>query len=243
MTVPAKEPYWNVLTWDQLPIDGPNTLPRGGIGGFLLKDSCLPEAKRRIENMGAFIGIRDCLAMSFALDFTHQGGPDTPNADLYQTLIATDPAQGTSVGERMRHARQLVDQLGVFIQRMNCYEAAQIVTAVPSKNPATDFHLPVWLADQLAGRLNMEQGADKVKTVCLRQSMRNTGAPDRLEHLKGTIDVDSTAFHDKIVLIVDDVYQSGTSMNYLAYLLQQAGARAMFGLSCIKTLTNTDAVE
>ena len=73
--------------------------------------------------------------------------------------------------------------------------------------------------------------------------MRDTVAPDRLEHLKGTIEVDPNAFRDKIVLIVDDVYQSGTSMNYLAYLLQQAGAKAMFGLSCVKTLTNTDAME
>ena len=208
-----------------------------------MEDSYLPEVKRRIENMGTFIGIRDCLAMSFALDFTHEGGPHTPPTDTYRTLTATEPPQETSADELMSHAHRLVDQLEAFIQMMNCYQAAQIVTAVPSKNPATDFHLPVWLANQLAGRLNMERGADKVKTVCLRQSMRNTGAPDRLEHLKGTIDVDSTAFHDKIVLIVDDVYQSGTSMNYLAYLLQQAGAKAMFGLSCVKTLTNTDAME
>ena len=88
----------------------------------------------------------------------------------------------------------------------------------------------------------MEVGADKVRTLCSRQSMRDTVAPDRLEHLKGTIE-GSKCVPRQDVLIVDDVYQSGTSMNYLAYLLQQAGAKAMFGLSCVKTLTNTDAME
>ena len=243
VTLPPEATFWNVLTWAQLPIAGPNNTSGGNIGGYLLEDSYLPEVKRRLEKVGAIIRIRDCLAMSFALDYTHEDGPKSPYTDLYQTLVATDPGQGTSVDERMRHAHRMVNQLEAFVRRMNCYEAAQIVTAVPSKNPAADFHLPVWLADQLSERLNMERGADKVKTLRLRLSMRNTGAPDRLEHLKGTIEVDSAAFNDKIVLIVDDVYQSGTSMNYLAYLLQQAGARAMFGLSCVKTLTNTDAVE
>ena len=190
VTLPAKQPYWNVLSYDQLPIAGPNKIAGIGVGGYLSEESQLSEFKRRIEGMGTFVGIRDCLAMSFALDFTHQGGPDTPSADLYQTLIATEPAGGTSADERMRHAQVLVDQLGAFIQMMDCYKAAQIVTAVPSKDPATDFHLPVWLADQLAGRLNMEAGGDKVRTLCSRQSMRDTVALDRLEHLKGTIEVD-----------------------------------------------------
>ena len=165
MTLPAKETYWNVITWDQLPITGPNPLSGTGIGGFLLEDSYESEFKRRIENLSAFIGIRDCLAMSFALDYTHENGPNTPYTDLYQALVATEPAEGTSADERMRHARRLMDQLEVFIQRMDCYGDAQILTAVPSKDPATDFHLPVWLADQLAGRLNMEVGADKVSYV------------------------------------------------------------------------------
>ena len=185
VTLPPEATFWNVLTWAQLPIAGPNNTSGGNVGGYLLEDSYLPEVKRRIENMGTFIGIRDCLAMSFALDFTHEGGPHTPPTDTYRTLTATEPPQETSADELMSHAHRLVDQLEAFIQMMNCYQAAQIVTAVPSKNPATDFHLPVWLANQLAGRLNMERGADKVKTVCLRQSMRNTGgarpsrAPER----------------------------------------------------------------
>ena len=242
VTMPSKQPYWNALKWDGLPIAGPNKISGGGIGGFLLDDSYLPEVKRRIENLGAFIGIRDCLAMSFALDFTHIGGADTPRTDTYRTLTATESAQGTLTDEHLPHAHRLVDQLEVFVQLINCYKAAEIVTAVPAKTPATAFHLPVWLADQLAERMNMERGANKVKTVRSRQSMRNTVATDRLKLLEGTIEVDPGAFRDKIVLIVDDVYQSGTSMNYLAYLLQQAGARAMFGLSCVKTLKNTDAV-
>ena len=242
VTVPSKQPYWNALKWDRLPIDGPNRISGGGTGGFLLDDSFLPEVKRRIESLGAFIGIRDCLAMSFALDYTHENGPNTPYTDTYRTLTAAEPRKGTPADDQILHARRLVKQLEAFVQRVNSYAAAQIVTAVPPKDSATVFHLPIWLADQLAGCLNMDRGANKVKTVRSRQSMRNTVATDRLKLLEGTIEVDPGAFRDKIVLIVDDVYQSGTSMNYLAYLLQQAGARAMFGLSCVKTLKNTDAV-
>ena len=247
--LPFRETLWNVLASCGVALSGPNPSTTGsGCGGFLpgleSGEPGFERLKKRVEDAYPYIAIRDHLAMSFALDFTREKGPDTPYTSLYETLRATEPTAGTTVDVRMRHADRLADEMVAFVRELDCYETAQIVTAVPPKDPATVFHLPFWLADQLAGRLNIERGATKVKTTRLRQSMRNTGASDRLELLKGTIEVvEPDAFLNKIVLIVDDVYQSGTSMNYLAYLLQQAGARAMFGLSCVKTLTNTDAVE
>lgn len=50
-------------------------------------------------------------------------------------------------------------------------------------------------------------------------------------------------FGSEVVLLVDDLYQSGVSMNYVAMLLLEAGAKKVFGLSCEKTCSNDDNVS
>ncbi|HEV7516029.1 MAG TPA: hypothetical protein VGR07_06990 [Thermoanaerobaculia bacterium] len=43
--------------------------------------------------------------------------------------------------------------------------------------------------------------------------------------------------------MVDDLYQSGISMNYVAMELLAGGARAVLGLACEKTCSNDDNVS
>jgi predicted amidophosphoribosyltransferase len=50
-------------------------------------------------------------------------------------------------------------------------------------------------------------------------------------------------FTDRKVLLLDDLYQSGVSMNYCGLLLLQAGAKKIFGLACEKTCRNDDNVS
>jgi predicted amidophosphoribosyltransferase len=61
--------------------------------------------------------------------------------------------------------------------------------------------------------------------------------------LDGTIKVDHELYKGKTVLLVDDLYQSGVSINYAAMLLLDAGAKKIFGLSCEKTCSNDDNVR
>ena len=48
---------------------------------------------------------------------------------------------------------------------------------------------------------------------------------------------------DKIVLLIDDLYQSGVTMNYAAMMLLGEGAKAVLGLACEKTCRNDDNVS
>lgn len=65
---------------------------------------------------------------------------------------------------------------------------------------------------------------------------------DKLDTLVDTIEVDDGIFAGRNVLLVDDLYQSGTSMNYCGLLLLRAGADRVFGLACEKTCRNDDNV-
>ena len=48
---------------------------------------------------------------------------------------------------------------------------------------------------------------------------------------------------DKTVILIDDKYQSGITIQYIAMKLQQAGACEVYGLSFIKTLSDTDNTD
>ncbi len=43
-----------------------------------------------------------------------------------------------------------------------------------------------------------------------------------------------------MILLLDDLYQSGITMQYVAMKLQKAGAEKIFGLSIVKSLNDTD---
>ena len=43
----------------------------------------------------------------------------------------------------------------------------------------------------------------------------------------------------KTVILIDDKYQSGITIQYIAMKLQQAGAHEVYGLSFVKTLRDT----
>ncbi len=47
---------------------------------------------------------------------------------------------------------------------------------------------------------------------------------------------------DKTIILIDDKYQSGITIQYIAMKLQQAGAHEVYGLSFVKTLRDKDNV-
>ena len=73
--------------------------------------------------------------------------------------------------------------------------------------------------------------------------MKDAILEDKLGVLEGTIEVDPGPFEDKVVLLVDDLYQSGVSMNYVAMLLLEDGAKKVYGFACEKTCSNDDNIS
>ncbi|MCK6592230.1 MAG: hypothetical protein HUU21_32570 [Polyangiaceae bacterium] len=62
----------------------------------------------------------------------------------------------------------------------------------------------------------------------------------KLEILNGTVAVDEDAVEGKTIILIEDLYQSGSTINHVAMEVLHGGASAIFGLSCVKTCRNTD---
>jgi hypoxanthine phosphoribosyltransferase len=54
------------------------------------------------------------------------------------------------------------------------------------------------------------------------------------------VTVDKAKVEGKSIVVVDDLYQSGLTINYVAEELRLAGAKEVLGLAAVKTLSNDD---
>jgi predicted amidophosphoribosyltransferase len=70
--------------------------------------------------------------------------------------------------------------------------------------------------------------------------LKNLARDQKLDALVGSISVDADKVRGKSLVVVDDLYQSGLTINYVAEELRAAGAAEVFGLAAVKTLRDDD---
>jgi hypothetical protein len=210
------------------------------------RDSGPPqEIHEWIEKVGRYVAMKDMLALSFALDYEREGG----NPSRAQTKVGALRAQAKPYGSRtptkqmQAAANQLDRRCLAFLKEMSCYESADCVVAMPASDPTKSYNLPRYLAAEIAENWGREDLTQHVRTMEERDSIKSVPLSQKLDTLLGTIKVDEGIFEGKHVLLIDDLYQSGISMNYCALLLLKAGARKVFSLACEKTCRNDDNVS
>lgn len=197
-----------------------------------------------ISTVSRVVGIRDFLRVSFALDYTcERGNPErgfTSIAKLRQTAKLYGDSDMPST-ETLAAASRLAEACINFIRQSKAYFQADAVVAVPRSDPAKTYSLPGFIADRISKDIGLVDLSGAVKTTKSRREMKETPAKERLAELDGTVTVvDRNAVKGKRILIVDDLYQSGTTMNYVGMLLLESGASCVYGLACEKTCSNQD---
>lgn len=206
--------------------------------------SVLDAVRGWIDVAGAYVAIRDCLALSFALDYEREkGNPQKPQTMVARLRARAKTYGGAATRDTYVAADGLIRECLEFLEKMTCYRHATCVVAMPSSRPDKPFDLTRYLAAGIADGLRKPDKSDAVITTCERPPVRTVPIEEKLAAIEGTITVDPTAVRGESVLLIEDVYQSGVSMNYVGMLLLQAGARHIFGLACEKTCTNDDNVR
>ena len=203
------------------------------------------EVKQWVDTVGKYVAMKDFLALSFALDYERKNGdPNRPQTKMGTLRAQAKPYGGqTATKQTVAAADQLVEHCLAFLEGMSCYETADCVVAMPPSDPAKSYNLPAYLAGRIAEKWKRGDLTGQVRAVKSRNSIKGVRLAQKLDTLVGTIKVTKDVFAGKRVLLVDDLYQSGISMNYCALLLLRAGARKVFGLACEKTCRNDDNVR
>jgi hypothetical protein len=199
------------------------------------------EALGWTQKVGTYVAIRDNLALSFALDFEREdGNPSKPQTEVGRLRTRAKPYDTNPTTDTYIAAGLLAKKCTEFLRDMSCYSPADSVVAMPGASPIKAFDLPTTLAKGIATAWGKEDLTQFVRIVKKRRSLKSARFDEKLDAIRDTIEVKEGIFDERIVLLVDDLYQSGISVNYFAMLLLRAGARMVFGLACEKTCRNDD---
>lgn len=187
-----------------------------------------------LEQFGAkykdYVFLRDKLDLSISLSMRElvPGGGRTPIGELeYQVKYCA--------GDHRQEVEELARYLQNALNELPFFKHSDYVCAIPSSKPFikdivaslqgfsfTDIsNLMVW-QNKHGEMKNVANSLEKVELLG-----QSTLAISEAVDLQG-----------KSVLLVDDLYESGMTMNYVALRLKQAGAKYVFGISLVKALQN-----
>lgn len=203
----------------------------------------LPKVREWLAIVGRYVAIRDCLALSFALDYDReQGNPDRPQTAIGTLRTRAKPYDAAPTKDTFTAANELIVGCMGFLKTVTCYSSATAVVAMPPSRPDKAFDLPSHLAKGIAKAWGRKDLSSAV-TATARPGLKNVPVGDKLNTLDGTLRVDKRSVDGQVILLVDDLYQSGVSMNSVGMELLNAGAEKVFGLACEKTCRNDDNVR
>lgn len=127
-----------------------------------------------------------------------------------------------------------------FINNADIFKEASIICAVPSSNKEK-LNLPQKIANIilpcLDDKVNISEYVDwknekpKIKELDLDEKLK------ALENVDLNINFD---IKNKNVILIDDLYQSGYTMQYIAMKLKESGAGKIFGISIVKSRRDSD---
>lgn len=131
--------------------------------------------------------------------------------------------------------KALILEMQHRLDELPFFKFADYICAVPSSKP---------FMKDIIGGLNgfaFEDISDHVnwnnKTGSLKDVESAAEKLDMIQSWELHFD-ENLDLNDKTVLLVDDMYQSGVTMQYIAMKMKEAGARRVFGIALVKALGN-----
>lgn len=175
----------------------------------------------------------ECLALSY----TFQEGRSDKRTPVHQLVYTIKYDPETDAAEKRSAAWDLLQYLVAAIRVHPILRTADAITCAPSRKRKR-FHLAEYLAQGLCGELDGPQYVALTRARRTRE-IKNTGVDDKYTALRDAFTVDRSV-ENRVVLVVDDLYQSGMTMWTIAKMLKARGARAVYGAACVKTFRDTD---
>jgi hypothetical protein len=207
-----------------------------------ISDEDLDSVRRFIEAIRSCVIVRDLTDASIALGYRARksGSGGLERTELGQLMRDAKPYDESPTEAHRKAGGELARRLRAFMDAVPLYRDVDGFVAVPSSNPKKGFSLPRGFAADLArhtGKVDLSGALTKATPT---PEMKNLAREGKMDALIGSIVVDATQVAGKSIVVVDDLYQSGLTINYIAEELRAAGAKEVFGLAVVKTLRDDD---
>ncbi len=184
-----------------------------------------------IEKYKDMVFLRDTLDLSVALSM-HESEPGvrtTLGEHEYQVKYQSEN-RDTSANKSA-----LQTELQNRLEELPYFKLADYICAVPSSK--------TFMRDLVAGltEFSFEDISGKVSWQSKNGSLKDVETADEKLDMIQSWDLTFGAgldLKDKNVLLVDDMYYSGVTMQYIAMKMKEAGAKRVFGMALVKSLGN-----
>ena len=227
--------FLNLFPYDLLP----NKKDPFGYEDPLWRFVATEEEYRRIEawirDQGDRVFMNDVLYASMALDF---------NYDFKQE-------RKTEIGALEYRAKYNCDQEATqklarrtiqLIHNFPAYSEAKLICGVPASENSND--LSARLASSISQELRILDITSKFRLNAEKKKVKDSAVEDKWEIWESAqLEFRGGPLKEKErIILLDDKYQSGISLHYVAMKLQQAGAAHICGLTMVKTMRNKDNI-
>jgi len=189
--------------------------------------------KQWVDSIKPHVFLRDTLSLSMALSehFVSDGSTRSMVGELeYQAKYH----------QNEQAIAQLVDMVVEFIQKIPGYKRAVHMCAVPPR-PGKEFDLPALISYNAALRLEKTDITSRLRWNGKKPSLKETPVDQKWQKLT-EVGMSCSASIAGPVVLIDDLYQSGITMQYVASMLINSGAPAVYGLSIVKSRNDADNV-
>lgn len=179
-----------------------------------------------IEPYKELVFLRDCLDLSIALSMY-----DIPN-DGGRTELGEAECQVKYYNQRGEYLQKLVDKTQYWLEKLPYFKLADYVCCVPTEHPVMSQVLA-----QLHG-FDFEDISKNIYWENKKDEIKNKDVNEKLALLNQfDLHIDRDV-RGKTVLLLDDMYQSGLTLQFIAMKMKQAGAGRVFGMTLVKSLSN-----
>ena len=197
----------------------------------IISETEFDEIHNWVDRQGERVFLRDCLYTSIAL--SHNFYDDEKRTEVGQLeYLAKQRQDPHSVNELAKCCANLIKDISI-------YKKADMICAIPPK-PGKCFDLPSRIASIVSGMVSKEDITDKFLFDAEKGDIKSKSMDEKWNAWSDAAVKFSGDLTDKKIILIDDKYQSGTTIQFVAMKLQEAGAHHVLGLSIVKTMRDTD---
>lgn len=175
---------------------------------------------------------------------------------LFSTAVAAcehyiSPDRRSRVGELEHSAkyegssaarRELVEILEGVYRRMHGSRKIDAIASIPPSRPG-QLSLPNLLAEQLSERLGIVDLTGSLNWNTVKPSIKELGVDQKWAALEQVGLTVGNVFEGKNILLIDDMYQSGSTAHFVGSKLRVAGANDIHLLAVSKGRRDTDNLK
>lgn len=129
----------------------------------------------------------------------------------------------------------LISKMQYWLDKLPYFKEADCICAIPTKHPVVEpviVGLKGFVFENISSEVDWIDKTDVIKGEDRSMQQKWT----MLQRFGLVIRCDVKG---KTILLVDDMYQSGLTMQYVAMKMKEAGAKRVFGISLVKALRNS----